>query len=123
MELNGGSPIKWGSRPAWKTSPTARRTAGMPAGWTALRKRILKRDGHQCTAVVGASVGNARRCEHRATHVDHVVPVSQGGSDDEANLTSLCAWHHNRKTSSEANAARKRVSAKRTEDKHPGLLD
>ena len=33
-----------------------------------------------------------------ATDVDHIVPRSRGGSDDEANLQSLCHACHSRKT-------------------------
>jgi len=49
-------------------------------------------------------------CEHcllrgiiePATQVDHIVPISAGGEPlDEANLASLCASCHSRKTASE----------------------
>lgn len=41
----------------------------------------------------------------RATHVDHVVPISQGGARlDKANLQSLCMSCHSRKTALERNA-------------------
>lgn len=33
---------------------------------------------------------------------DHVVPLWQGGADDESNLQSLCAPHHDAKTAAEA---------------------
>ena len=31
-------------------------------------------------------------------HVDHVVPLSRGGSDEESNLQTLCASCHSKKT-------------------------
>lgn len=37
-----------------------------------------------------------------ATVVDHVVPKSQGGADDESNFQSLCKRHHDAKTMRES---------------------
>jgi 5-methylcytosine-specific restriction endonuclease McrA len=48
--------------------------------WSQIRKRIFKRDGHVCTY-----------CGARgATHIDHVVPVSTGGSYEDDNLVVAC---------------------------------
>ena len=33
-----------------------------------------------------------------ATEVDHIVPVSQGGTDDDDNLAGRCHAHHHAKT-------------------------
>lgn len=33
-----------------------------------------------------------------ATDLDHVVPLSKGGADDETNFQSLCSEHHKAKT-------------------------
>ena len=47
-------------------------------------------DGAQCTHVGS----DGKRCpEKRWLQVHHIVPVSQGGSNDPENLTTLC-WHH-----------------------------
>ncbi|UDL95629.1 HNH endonuclease [Lichenihabitans sp. PAMC28606] len=54
--------------------------------WDALRQVIFGRDGHQCTAP---------GCPARAVVVDHVVSPRNGGSDDPANLRSLCRTHDN----------------------------
>lgn len=60
------------------------------AEWRALRTAILTRDGHRC-----ATPG----CATRASHVDHILAVSRGGGAlDPANLRSLCAPCHSRKT-------------------------
>jgi 5-methylcytosine-specific restriction protein A len=37
-----------------------------------------------------------------AMHLDHVVPLWQGGADDESNLQGLCVACHEAKTSREA---------------------
>lgn len=37
-------------------------------------------------------------CNALATEVDHIVPLSVGGTDDEDNLQSLCHSCHSRKT-------------------------
>jgi HNH endonuclease len=50
-----------------------------------LQRRIRARDRHFCQ-VPG--------CSRPAVHAHHIKPRSQGGSDDEWNLVSLCAAHH-----------------------------
>jgi 5-methylcytosine-specific restriction enzyme A len=67
-------------RPPFATS------APMPPGWAALRAAVLARDGRTC-----------QLCGSPATDVDHIVPRSAGGSDDPANLRSLCARCHRHK--------------------------
>jgi hypothetical protein len=49
------------------------------------RRQALARDRWRCTAP---------GCSRTAVHVHHVEFRSRGGSDDLANLTSLCAAHH-----------------------------
>jgi 5-methylcytosine-specific restriction endonuclease McrA len=92
----------------WRSQP-------MPPGWAKTRARILDRDQHRC-AVVG--------CTTAATHVDHIVPVVLGGTEDDSNLQSMCAAHHRSKTGRE-NAARtneQRPKRKRPPEQHPGFL-
>ena len=48
--------------------------------------RVFERDGWRCT-VPGCS-------SYRNLHDHHIRFRSAGGSDDEANRTTLCAWHH-----------------------------
>jgi len=50
-----------------------------------LQRRIRARDRHLCQ-VPG--------CSRPAVHAHHIDPRSQGGTDDEWNLVSLCAAHH-----------------------------
>ena len=37
-------------------------------------------------------------CTERATEVDHIVPLRQGGTSEADNLQTLCKRHHSRKT-------------------------
>ena len=48
-----------------------------------LRYKILKRDRHTCKSC-GA------RAPEVEVEVDHKVPISKGGTDDESNLVTLC---------------------------------
>lgn len=74
---------------------------GYGARWQRLRLRILRRDLYQCQeckrqgrlTLAGARKGDA--------HVDHIVPKSRGGTDDPANLETLCRSCHSRKTATE----------------------
>jgi hypothetical protein len=52
---------------------------------------VMLRTGGRCAFV------NERgeRCnKDRFLHLHHIVPLSQGGSDDQSNLTCLCSGHH-----------------------------
>jgi hypothetical protein len=50
--------------------------------------RVFERDGWRCT-VPGCT-------SHRNLHAHHVVFRSAGGGNEAANLTTLCAFHHQR---------------------------
>ena len=50
-----------------------------------VQQRVRERDGHLCQ-VPG--------CSRAAVHAHHIIPLSQGGTDDPENLISLCAAHH-----------------------------
>lgn len=63
-------------------SRNAQRPGGRP--WRRVREYVLERDGYRCRI-------RGPRCTGIATTVDHVVPVSRGGSDDPANLRAACA--------------------------------
>ncbi len=87
----------------------------------ALRDATLTRDGHRCTALLS----DGSRC--RATtrlEADHIVPSHLGGPTVLSNMTTLCHWHHNRKTQREAAAVRRattRPGQRHPREKHPGL--
>ena len=68
-------PIPSGSR----CSDHPRPLRGSSRRWRGIRARILKRDAYRC-----------RYCGGEATHVDHVLPVDQGGTDSPDNLVAAC---------------------------------
>jgi 5-methylcytosine-specific restriction endonuclease McrA len=62
--------------------------------WKAKRQRILIRDAftcRQCGSVV----------DGKQAHIDHIIPLEDGGTDDDANLQILCESDHGRKTREE----------------------
>lgn len=78
----------------------SRHERGYGNDWTRLRERILYRDKGLC-----------QPCNHqgrvtRATAVDHILPKSQGGTDDQANLQSICHACHKIKTAYESQGDR-----------------
>jgi 5-methylcytosine-specific restriction protein A len=61
----------------------------------------MKRDQYLC-----------RPCEQRgyvtaACAVDHIVPKSEGGTDDESNLQAICRDCHAAKTANESAKSRR----------------
>ena len=95
--------------------PRSARTAPLPKGWTAIRRRILKRDGYTCTWMTYGA-----RCTQAATDVDHIGDPDNHSDD---NLRSLCAPHHRARSSSQGGRAAqaKRIPRKRPAEAHPGL--
>lgn len=67
-----GEPLTW---------PRARRDPVRAPVPQDVKWAILRRDGFRCK-----SCGS----EGRPLHVDHVLPVSKGGSDNPENLQALC---------------------------------
>lgn len=59
---------------------------GRPSGWGAKRVKLIKEYPY-CT-LCGARPGKDRDVE---LDIDHIVPTSKGGSDEESNLQVLCA--------------------------------
>lgn len=103
--------------PQWAGSDRRER---LPANWSSIRRRIFRRDGNRCTHRDEAG----ERCAEPATDVDHIF---RGDNHQDSNLTSLCDWHHQRKSSkegAEAKAAQWRKNNRkfRRTESHPGLL-
>jgi 5-methylcytosine-specific restriction endonuclease McrA len=75
--------------------------------WAWLRREILKRDQSRCQ-ICGSTTN---------LQVDHITPISKGGSNSPRNLWTLCADCHTRKTgrptmsrASQRTAEQKKVS-------------
>lgn len=83
--------------PAWKDRPE---NSEYGWAWSRKRKRILRRDGYICHALIKCN-GLAR-----ATEVDHIVPKFEGGTEDDDNLQAICTTCHRAKTRAEALRAR-----------------
>src|SRR5690554_3792717 len=91
---------------SWSPNP-------LPPNWPTLVNQVLTRDNHTCY------IGGCK-----ASEVDHVIPRSEGGTDNPSNLRAICNYHHRRKTAQEANRARKRkYDRRRPTEPHPGLID
>jgi 5-methylcytosine-specific restriction protein A len=56
---------------------------GSTYSWRRVRSAVLTRDGQQCKLQLPG-------CTGRATHVDHIVPKSKGGTDHPSNLRASC---------------------------------
>lgn len=80
--------------PRRQEPPPAQRVSacrlGYDRAWQARRLRILRRDHYLCQKC-GAPAG-------KSAPVDHKIPKSQGGTDDDGNLQTLCIRCHGRKT-------------------------
>lgn len=62
-------------------------SGGSSRAWRKVRRFVLERDGYRCQVPTEAG----QPCLEHATHVDHVVPRSQGGAFlDPANLRAAC---------------------------------
>ena len=76
------------------------------------RTRTTKRD-----ALWAAAGGKCQSCDRAVfgkgeVHLDHIVPLSQGGTDDDDNLQILCVPCHEDKTKEENIADGKRWSGR-----------
>ena len=58
---------------------------------SSFRKKILERDGYKCQKC-GTSIDQE---PHLLLEVDHIIPLSKGGTTEERNLQTLC-WKCNR---------------------------
>jgi 5-methylcytosine-specific restriction endonuclease McrA len=88
----------------WRVEP-------LPKDWYRIRARVLRRDGYRCRIGYDCCVGEA-------TQVDHRIPASRGGTDDESNLQAACRACHDRKTILE----RRLPSRRRPPEPHPGVI-
>jgi 5-methylcytosine-specific restriction endonuclease McrA len=95
--------------------------AGRPSGylqpgdWKRTHARILRRDGHRCYLCDDYT--------RPADTVDHVVPVSQGGTHDDSNLAAAHQHPcHAAKTERERRQGLARRARKRPPRRNPNVL-
>ena len=119
MQDAGCSVVYRQARLRWRRSVSTYRTTPLPRGWKRTAARVLRLHAGVCH-ICGLP---------GATEVDHVVPVSRGGTDDEANLRPAHGRRdvlegrsnrncHGAKTARESG----RVSRKREPEPHPGAI-
>ncbi|ARL87612.1 HNH endonuclease [Burkholderia pseudomallei] len=80
----------------------SRHARGYGTAWTKLRREVLARDNGLC--VPCRKKGRIAR----AVAVDHIVSKAEGGTDEHANLQSICKPCHDAKTATEAARGRGR---------------
>jgi len=67
--------------------------------WRRKRDAVLQRDGYLCQC---EQCQEGSRLPKVANEVDHIVPLSQGGTDDPSNLRAINRECHRAKTAREA---------------------
>lgn len=80
--------------------------------WRRKRERILKRDGYMCQCA------ECKGMKRVATEVDHIIPLSQGGTDDDSNLMAIAGYpcHARRRQGSRRHLGNSRVQSARGRD-------
>lgn len=83
----------WLAKRARPRAPDARPSASKRGygsrAWKLARREALVRDAYQCRSCRRVVTG-------KAAHVDHIVPKSQGGTDELSNLRVLCVSCHSK---------------------------
>lgn len=74
----------------------SRHERGYGAQWDKLRLSVMARDAGLCVPCRKSGKISV------ATAVDHIVPKSQGGTDEKGNLQAICAECHRAKTARES---------------------
>ena len=69
-------------------------------GWYKLRRHVIATSPLCVHCLVKGRPTQARE-------IDHIIPVSMGGTNDLSNLQALCLDCHSRKTASESRARRR----------------
>jgi 5-methylcytosine-specific restriction enzyme A len=88
-------------RRPWHHKRKSRHERGYGTAWEKVRDEALKRDKRLCQPCLK----NGRVTSANA--VDHIEPKAKGGTDDLANLQSICRSCHLDKTMTDAGHRRK----------------
>ena len=65
----------------FKPKKLKRKRTHIPRG---MRHEVFKRDNYTCVEC------GAKKEDGVTLHIDHIIPVSKGGSDELSNLQTLC---------------------------------
>jgi len=95
-----------------------RHERGYGSGWDATRKRVLVRDCGLCQGCLQKGVVTPVGDKPYSAWCDHIIPKAEGGTDEDANLQTLCRPCHKAKT--DAEKARGVQRAIRHGPRHPG---
>lgn len=85
------------------TERGTRHERGYGTDWDKRRLRILKRDNGLCQECLRNGVLTAVGGRPYTAYCDHIVPKTEGGTDDDSNLQTLCRACHTVKTDREKN--------------------
>lgn len=98
---------------AWSREPGAQRD--LPPNWWKLVAETKRLAGGRCQW----RLPSGKRCPRDGTDADHI-----GNNEDhsQGNLRWLCSFHHKKRTSAQALAARVGPPKKVREEQHPGRL-
>lgn len=79
----------------------SRHERGYGSAWDKRRERILRRDCGLCQECLRNGVVTSVGDKPYSAFCDHIVPKAEGGTDDDANLQTLCRSCHTAKTDRE----------------------
>lgn len=97
-ERHGGTTVAVEPR-GWSTPSSASHLRLRGRAWMVIRRDVLATEA-RCYVCQGGGGSD--------DYVDHVVPLSEGGTDDRSNLRRICRACHVRKTGREARGGRGR---------------
>jgi 5-methylcytosine-specific restriction endonuclease McrA len=74
------------------------------------RRRVLTK--LERAGLFAMADGHCQKCTRKIPHgddwdVDHIIPLSRGGTNDDDNLQVLCSWCHGHKTEDDVSGAAK----------------
>jgi len=90
----------------WRNDEAARRhtSATYGAAWRRARAECLRRAKWRCQI-------RLEGCQGAASQVDHITPVSEGGTHDQSNLRATCTACHAKVTAQQGGGWRKTASS------------
>lgn len=95
-------PASCPAAPVW-VKPIQKRSGRGGRPWERKRKRVFERDNYLCQIHLQRDeLVKVELHGVNAGFCDHIVPLAEGGSDDESNLQTICKYCDKIKTSIES---------------------